>query len=1250
MGIDQDANGFVGWDELSHYLMQSSSLNDGNAHARPPSEYCSVPVEPDSGNTSNPIFISRCQHNQSLGTYYAASTDGCVKMWDARSLEIKGIVHYPDGSPVIDMKYCSMTNRLLILQEDQNIFSYDCGAVALRRGHKLMKAHKIVNVDDAVRAKCAGNHIPQMLKTVEFDPTKMALSQSVISTVRSKKRTIKTNIDVSYLDNYPKPHVRQCSCKMHFLGPALCAEFGRGLFSSAYHPPSALASISTMSANARSGSPIPSSSAIVGGGGSGVSGALDSSPPTPINTNTMDYVMLGSADGHVALYDFALQSHHRALNEPVCLWEPHSEHITKMLASTANPQMQGLFTSSLDRTMHVLDVEKGMSSLKITIDDSVTDPGGRGIRSFDYAPEKNVLGTIGFNRNVLVWDPLARRRVATLADHKRALVDLAFCEARNQLITMSTDKVIKIWDLRTFTCMQTLVDKERRYPEDRFSTMFFDQNQQTIVTTAHVPVLWRDAEVQAKVETGVSWSEGYEGHLNPVIAVTYNETANQVVSTDGEFVHVWSLISGECVGKWSTGSRITALTFDSAQRRILTASDAGKVEMWYYGNGRLLKEFIGCRTEVSSLVHMEVMEGSNVMNVCLAAGFSNLVYMWVDRVIASHEIVKADPIHRINIHSHSADHTHEGHGYCMSWLRPNKFVIGTSVGDVMIYMMNYLSPPQFISCMASDMFGLLRGSKSVSNRRDRRHQIRDAMPKDSKWRRLLEAAEKEQSINGAAEYTSFRVGVQRTLLVVTERVLFISDELVLTLHGDGDGILWRVLPSAKYALEVYACFPASHATATVALAASMDTYAKILYIGDSSGVLSLFDVSRAMAACAESRVSFSSTLSGTLSGKLRESGGGAVSPKTPLEVNKTKQLEGNLKGPSGRLYHNDADVFFMRSFGLPLDGINTIHHLRRAGIMICGSGDCSLCLVNTADGTILGKFGYDRASLQTWPEFSSDLDWEKSAKPPTVGRPELGRDAEDELARCADLAPHRFCSYFPGHVDPDTIERNKLVEERRKNMKKKQIADDDILEFLKTGGAPNIQTPQPNVTTSTTPSSSVKSTSTQSKTNKKDTISLDAPTVQSRRQSLDTSIPLPTATTLNSRIPNNNMSSSSGGRLRREISSSSATNSSFGSQQQPQQQQQRSISSFAMSGPDLVRKLSFTNCTDEELERLVRQLQTEVQHTESLEVRIAKMKQKVTKKKDRREPSYGDLKLKDLSEVPKSWMNVDKRRYTTDFE
>ena len=78
---------------------------------------------------------------------------------------------------------------------------------------------------------------------------------------------------------------------------------------------------------------------------------------------------------------------------------------------------------------------------------------------------------------------------------------------------MSSDKVIKLWDLRNNRCMQTLTEKSWPHPSHAYPTaMTCVPRRNRIVTIQHQPVYWRH----------MCCADDQQGHSQPLIAVLYS--------------------------------------------------------------------------------------------------------------------------------------------------------------------------------------------------------------------------------------------------------------------------------------------------------------------------------------------------------------------------------------------------------------------------------------------------------------------------------------------------------------------------------------------------------------------------------------------------------------------------------------------------------------------------------------------------------------------------------------------------------
>ena len=69
-----------------------------------------------------------------------------------------------------------------------------------------------------------------------------------------------------------------------------------------------------------------------------------------------------------------------------------------------------------------------------------------------------------------------------LQGHNASVHRVAVNDDNYQLITCSVDKYIKVWDLRNYKCLQTLVDKTHYRPENRISAFVYDPVRRQLLT------------------------------------------------------------------------------------------------------------------------------------------------------------------------------------------------------------------------------------------------------------------------------------------------------------------------------------------------------------------------------------------------------------------------------------------------------------------------------------------------------------------------------------------------------------------------------------------------------------------------------------------------------------------------------------------------------------------------------------------------------------------------------------------------
>jgi hypothetical protein len=94
---------------------------------------------------------------------------------------------------------------------------------------------------------------------------------------------------------------------------------------------------------------------------------------------------------------------------------------------------------------------------------------------------------------------------------------------RCELISLSTDHVVKVWDLRANKCRQTISPEDWPKGEDaRPTAAAFDAQRGRLVTACKKPAVWENRRV----------AQESTGHRAPVVKAIYNAAFSVVVSAD----------------------------------------------------------------------------------------------------------------------------------------------------------------------------------------------------------------------------------------------------------------------------------------------------------------------------------------------------------------------------------------------------------------------------------------------------------------------------------------------------------------------------------------------------------------------------------------------------------------------------------------------------------------------------------------------------------------------------------------------
>ncbi|KAI9352022.1 WD40-repeat-containing domain protein [Obelidium mucronatum] len=299
----------------------------------------------------------------------------------------------------------------------------------------------------------------------------------------------------------------------------------------------------------------------------------------------------------------------------------------------------------------------------------------KGIKCFDVCRRPSFLVTGGRDKIIRLWNPYVLSKPAgSLQGHNTAITSLIVNHEESQLISLSEDKVIKIWNIRNLNCIQTLMDKVPHRPENIISAIFFDATNRQFLTGSNKLETW---PLYKNLRHTIARS-----HDAGVVAAMFNENFHQVVSgCQNGTVSIWDLASGDKIFQFHNAHgklEITAMCFDASGRRLVTGSRDGIVKMWNFNNGMILRKMIKPNTlEATDVIFVEM--GSN--HYIIAVGWDRKITIFVE----DPDHFETHPVRVLNGAGWGAHKGHEDDISSVAFCSPNMLATSSVDGVIVIW-------------------------------------------------------------------------------------------------------------------------------------------------------------------------------------------------------------------------------------------------------------------------------------------------------------------------------------------------------------------------------------------------------------------------------------------------------------------------------------------------------------------------------------------------------------------------------------
>ncbi|CAM9196565.1 unnamed protein product, partial [Ectocarpus fasciculatus] len=243
-------------------------------------------------------------------------------------------------------------------------------------------------------------------------------------------------------------------------------------------------------------------------------------------------------------------------------------HTGMVMNLLALKKLDNLISASLDTTIGVWDAytNEEISRLK---------GHKNGVFSMAYNIESGLLISCGFDHDAFVWSPFVGQLVFKLKGHSASLVGCQSFDGTPEVITADASGVFKLWDVRTFQCVQTFSKQASKKNLEKLS---YDCR----VVAASKMVYTFDQKRVVHEKTA---------DFTPIIFMYYNPVVSTIISASVSNVTVWdALLGSKKISTMNmTGTEMTAFCLDDRKRKIIVGDMNGIIYAYNPSNGAFMK-------------------------------------------------------------------------------------------------------------------------------------------------------------------------------------------------------------------------------------------------------------------------------------------------------------------------------------------------------------------------------------------------------------------------------------------------------------------------------------------------------------------------------------------------------------------------------------------------------------------------------------------------------------------------------------
>jgi WD40 repeat protein len=225
-----------------------------------------------------------------------------------------------------------------------------------------------------------------------------------------------------------------------------------------------------------------------------------------------------------------------------------------------------------------------------------------GVLKMVYSKKLRIIVTSGSNRTIKAWSPYSLDEVGIFVGHVEPVKNMEIICSSQRLITIDTSGILKLWNLRTFLPVQSIVTSTNSMIQKlakRYPSMAYDCLSQHIIVANGRLIRYHLDEPTLLDKT----------HNNPILFSIINIELETLVTCSSNEITFWDLMTGNILNSIDVGQvfenqneTLAAICSLKAGRKIVLGGTKGTVKIICTKTCLILKKVKSHLSEVTSLV------------------------------------------------------------------------------------------------------------------------------------------------------------------------------------------------------------------------------------------------------------------------------------------------------------------------------------------------------------------------------------------------------------------------------------------------------------------------------------------------------------------------------------------------------------------------------------------------------------------------------------------------------------------------